>query len=65
MAIISVTQDNIADEHICCAITEKKGETCVASKKAWLKDRFSDGLVFKKLDERGKVFIECIPAEKA
>ena len=65
MEIISVTAENIEDEHICCAITEKKGETCVAAKKAWMADRFSDGLAFRKLDVRGKVFIEYIPAEKA
>lgn len=65
MQIIDVTRDNIAGEHICCAITEKKGETCVADKKAWMQARFDDGLVFKKLDVRGKVFIEYIPAEKA
>lgn len=65
MNIISIDQSNIAGEHICCAITDKKGETCVSSKKAWLSERFADGLVFKKLDVRGKVFIEYIPAEKA
>ncbi|EOQ95282.1 hypothetical protein LEP1GSC195_2244 [Leptospira wolbachii serovar Codice str. CDC] len=27
-------------------------------------DRFADGLVFKRLDERGKVFIEYMPIEK-
>ena len=32
-----VTLENIEEEHICCAISDKKGETCVASKKAWLK----------------------------
>ena len=37
----------------------------VASKKAWLSDRFDDGLVFIKADARGKCFIEYIPAEKA
>ncbi|WP_369283048.1 GNAT family N-acetyltransferase [Oscillibacter sp. GMB15532] len=63
--MIAVTAENIDREHICCAITEKKGETCVSSKKAWLKERFEDGLVFQKLDARGKVFIEYIPAEKA
>lgn len=57
--------ENIDREHICCAITEKKGETCTPSKKAWMKERFADGLVFKKLDARGKAFIEYIPAEKA
>lgn len=65
MGIVSVTVENIAAEHICCAITEKKGETNVASKKAWMADRFADGLIFKKFDVRGKVFIEYIPAEKA
>ncbi len=63
--IITVTSANIDREHICCAITDKKGETCVSSKKAWMKERFADGLVFRKLDARGKVLIEYIPAEKA
>ena len=65
MGIVTVTAGNIEKEHICCAISDKKGENCIGSKKTWLKDRFEDGLVFKKLDERGKVFIEYIPAEKA
>lgn len=65
MEIITVTNENIDREHICCVIADKKGENCVDSKKTWLKDRFNDGLVFKKLNGRGKVFIEYIPAEKA
>ncbi len=65
MGFIKVDETNIDREHICCAITDKKGETCVSSKKAWMKGCFPDGLVFQKLDERGKVFIEYIPAEKA
>ena len=65
MAIIDVNLGNIDAEHICCAISDKKGENCVGSKKDWMKKRFEDGLVFKKLDERGKVFIEYIPSEKA
>lgn len=65
MAIITVNAENIEDEHICCAISDKKGENCVASKKAWMTTCFEDGLVFRKLDERGKVFIEYIPADKA
>lgn len=64
MAIITLDQSNVDSEHICCAITEKKGENCVGSKKAWMKDRFEDGFVFKKLDERGKVFIEYTPGER-
>jgi ribosomal protein S18 acetylase RimI-like enzyme len=65
MSIISVNKVNINNEHICCAITDKKGENCVSSKKAWLKERFEEGLIFKKLDVRGKVFIEYLPAENA
>lgn len=65
MEIITLNQDNIDREHICCALSDKKGENCVASKKAWMKERFKEGLVFKKLNVRGKVFIEYIPAEKA
>lgn len=65
MKIINVDANNIDQEHICCAISDKKGESCVSSKKAWLKARFEAGLVFKKLDVRGKVFIEYIPAENA
>ena len=64
MKIITVDSSNIDSEHICCAISEKTGENCVGSKKAWLRARFEDGLVFKKLDARGKVFIEYMPAEK-
>lgn len=60
-----ITVDNLDQEHICCCISEKKGENCVASKKAWLRDRLQEGLVFNKLDVRGKVFIEYIPAEYA
>lgn len=65
MAYITLTLENLASEHICCAISDKKGETCVSSKKAWLSDRIPEGLVFTKLDQRGKVFIEYLPAEKA
>ena len=63
--LIQITENNIYQEHICCAISEKKRECCVSSKKDWLKERFKDGLIFKKADVRGKVFIEYIPGEKA
>lgn len=65
MNIINVDNSNIETEHICCAISDKKGECCVSSKKAWMKECYNDGLVFKRLDVRGKVFIEYIPAENA
>lgn len=65
MDIVGVDASNINTEHICCAISDKKGETCVSSKKEWMKNQFKEGLVFKKFDARGKVFIEYIPAENA
>lgn len=64
MEYIKVTKDNIEKEHICCAISNNK-DIQVSSKKAWLFDRFDDGLVFLKSVERGKCFIEYIPAENA
>jgi hypothetical protein len=64
MNIITVTNENLDKEHICCAISNNK-DCQVAAKKAWLAERFADGLVFKKGDVRGKCFIEYIPAEMA
>ena len=64
MEYIRVTKENIESEHICCAISNNK-DIQVSSKKAWLSERFDDGLVFLKSVERGKCFIEYIPAEKA
>ena len=64
MEYIRVTKDHIEKEHICCAISNNK-DIQVSSKKAWLKERFDEGLVFYKSVERGKCFIEYIPAENA
>lgn len=64
MEYIKLTIDNLEKEHICCAISNNK-DIQVASKKAWLKERIKDGLVFLKSTERGKCFIEYIPAENA
>ncbi len=64
MEYIRVTKDNLEKEHICCAISNNN-DVQVSSKKAWLSDRFDEGLVFLKSVERGKCFIEYIPAEYA
>ena len=64
MDYISVTADNLEKEHICCAISNNN-DVQVSSKKSWLSERFDDGLVFLKSVERGKCFIEYIPAENA
>lgn len=64
MEYIAVNKENLDKEHICCAISNNK-DVQVASKKSWLAERFDEGLVFLKSVERGKCFIEYIPAEMA
>lgn len=61
---ITLTRENIEREHICCAISDKKCQTGYQAKKEWLKQAFTDGYIFKRLDARAKVFIEYGPAEK-
>jgi hypothetical protein len=62
---ITLTRENIDKEHICCAFSDKKCKDSYALKKEWLKQEFDNGYVFRRLDERAKVFIEYGPAEKA
>ncbi|MCQ2420467.1 MAG: YoaP domain-containing protein [Clostridia bacterium] len=61
MEYIRITKENIDKEHICCAMSNQQSN----AKKEWLKARFEEGLVFYRSAERGKCFIEYIPAEKA
>jgi ribosomal protein S18 acetylase RimI-like enzyme len=64
MNIIQITKQNIDEEHICCAIgNDKTNKARAESKKTWMKEQFDHGLVFKRLDERGKMFIEYMPVE--
>lgn len=60
---INLTKENIDDEHICCAIGDKKHLNGVSKKKEWLKNKFAEGHVFRKLNQRGKIFIEYEPIE--
>lgn len=64
MKIITVDANNIENEHICCAIANAK-DIQVKSKKEWMLEQFENGLVFKKIDVRGKCFIEYLPLENA
>lgn len=65
MKIISIDANNIDQEHICCAIgNDKTNQSRAVTKKNWMKERFSDGLVFKRVDDRGKIFIKYMPFEK-
>ena len=62
---ITLTKENIGTEHICCAFSDKKCKEGYELKKEWLRKEFDNGYVFRRLDERAKVFIEYVPAEKA
>lgn len=62
---INITSDNLDKEHLCCAIADKKHQCGVAAKRQWLKERIAEGHVFRKLDAKGKVFIEYAPLETA
>ena len=62
---ITLTPENLAREHLCCAIADKRHQQGVADKKTWLAARMPQGHVFRKLDARGKVFIEYAPLETA
>ena len=62
--LITITKDNLEQEHICCAISNHQ-DCQVVSKKKWLAQQLEEGLVFTKGNVRGKCFIEYIPAEQA
>ena len=62
---INLDESNIADEHICCAIGDPKHQLGVDKKKEWIKTKLQDGHVFRKLNQRGKIFIEYEPIETA
>ncbi|MDR0815595.1 MAG: GNAT family N-acetyltransferase [Bacteroidales bacterium] len=63
-SFITLCKENIAKEHICCAFSDKKCAESYELKKEWLKKEFANGYVFRRLDERAKVFMEYGPAEK-
>lgn len=63
--LITLSPQNIATEHICCAFSDKKAAEGYEAKKRWISDKFNEGFTFKKFDIRGKVFIEYVPAENA
>ena len=62
---INLDENNIDEEHICCAIGDPKHLDGVDKKKEWIKNKLKDGHVFRKLNARGKIFIEYEPIETA
>lgn len=65
LKILNITKDNLSDEGICCAFSDKKHVEGARLKEEWLAARFDEGFRYKKLNVRGKVFIEYVPAEYA
>ena len=62
---INLTLENIEKEHVCCAIGDSKHQKGVDDKKEWIKCKLNEGHVFRKLNARGKTFIEYEPIETA
>lgn len=65
MDYINITPENIDTEHLSCIIRMKKPHPGVEKKREWLRERLSDGHVFRKLDFKGCAFIEYSPLDKA
>lgn len=62
---IAITKENIPNEHICCAFSDKKCKESYEAKKDWMRKEFDNGFVFRRIDARAKVFIEYGPSENA
>ena len=62
METVIIDYANVDSEKICCCTSDKK---CVKAKKDWLINTFEDGLIYRKGNVNGKVFVEYIPAEDA
>ena len=63
---INLTPDNLETEHLCCIIRAKKQPESIINKRKWVRDRLSEGHVFRKLnDGKATVFIEYAPLETA
>jgi len=65
MTYLTLGPEDLDEHHLCCALGDPKHRAGVEAKRAWLRSRMAEGLVFRKLDVRGKVFIEYAPAEVA
>ncbi len=64
-SFIDLDSVSVQQHHLCCALSGKKHVDGVACKRSFLDRGFGRGLRFRKLDVRGKVFVEYAPAEAA
>lgn len=63
MDFLTLDDQLLEDQHICCAFSDKKCADGYGAKKDWLRTQFVNGYRFHKGDVRGKVFIEYVPIE--
>ena len=62
---IELSIDNISSTPLCCIYRKKSGHRGVDEKKKWLIDRFSEGHIYRKIENEETAFIEYAPLEKA
>lgn len=62
---ITLTAENLANEHLCCIIRSRKPHQGVEAKRQWLSERLKEGHIFRKLNAKATVFIEYAPLETA
>lgn len=62
---VNLTEENLAEEHLCCILRSKKFHPGIDAKRQWLSERLKEGHIFRKLDEKATVFIEYAPLETA
>ena len=62
---VTLTQENLDREQLCCIVRTKKPYPGVERKRAWLRERIREGHVFRKLAGNDCAFIEYAPIETA
>lgn len=62
--LITITTENVDTESLCC-IVRKKAHPGIDAKRAWLRDRLTEGHVFRKIRGDGCAFIEYAPLKHA
>ena len=62
---INITADNIESEHLCCIIRTRKEHPGAEAKRAWLRERLSEGHILRKLNVKECAFIEYAPLVSA
>ena len=62
---ITLTEENLNEENLCCIIRSKKSHPGIDAKRKWLSERLKEGHVFRKLNAKATVFIEYAPLETA